>query len=190
MAEKITKTLVLPSEVQMTVGEGNRLTFKGPKGQLSKAFPSYRIKMKADKNNIIIEGSPKNKQTRVLVETISAHVRNMAEGLMFGYKYQLRVVYSHFPMSLQVEKGVVNVKNFLGEKFPRKAKIVGDTKVEVKGQDVTVMGTDKDAVGQTATNLEQKTKVKNKDIRRYQDGIYIVNIGNIEQKSGPVVEEL
>lgn len=190
MAGMIVKVLKLPGEVQATLVQSGKLTLKGPKGSITKDFTSYRIKIKIEGSNIRIEGTPDNKQTRVLVETISAHIRNMAEGLVYGYKYQLKVVYSHFPMSLQVEKGVVNIKNFLGEKFPRKAKIAGDAKVEVKGTDVIVSGIDKDAVGQTASNLELKTKVKNKDIRRYQDGIYIVETGNIDPKKGIVVEEI
>ncbi|MEI7961590.1 MAG: 50S ribosomal protein L6 [archaeon] len=190
MAGNIIKVLALPSEIHITLGGENKLTLKGPKGEITRAFKSYRINLSVSQNKITIEGSPENKQTRVLVETIAAHIRNMAEGTMYGYKFSLKVVYSHFPMSIAVEKGVVNVKNFLGEKFPRKAKIIGDTKVEVKGQDVTVSGIDKDEVGQTASNLEQKTKVKNKDIRRYQDGIYIVEMGNMEEKKGPVVEEI
>ena len=185
MAEKTIKTLALPSEIQIQLGVENKLTLKGPKGELSRTFKSYRIKLGVTQNKITIEGISDTKQTRVLVETIAAHIRNMVEGTMCGYKYSLKVVYSHFPMSLAVEKGVVNVKNFLGEKYARKVKIIGKTKVEVKWQDVTVSGIDKDEVGQTASNLEQKTKVKNKDIRRYKDGIYIVEMGNMEAKKGP-----
>ena len=106
----------------------------------------------------------------------------MTEGLVYGYEYKMKIVYSHFPMSIIVEKGIVNIKNFLGEKFPRKAKIVGDTKVVAKGQEVIVSGIDKEDVGQTASNLEQKSKVKGKDIRRYQDGIYLIEVGNIVPK--------
>ena len=112
----------------------------------------------------------------------------MAEGVMYGYKIELKIVYSHFPMSLQIEKGTVNIKNFLGEKFPRKAKILGATKVESKGQDVTITGVSKEEVGQTASNLELTTKVRGKDIRRYQDGIYIIANKNMEENKGKIVE--
>ena len=189
MAEFLAKTIKLPSELHATLA-GDTLTLKGPKGTLTRQFKSYRIKLSVDGNKIIVEGTPKNKQTDVLVETITSHIENMAEGLVYGYKYNLKVLYSHFPMSIQVEKDAVNIKNFLGEKFPRRTRIMGATKVEVKGQDITVSGTDKEAVGQTASNMERKTKVKNKDIRRYQDGIYIVETGNMEAKKAPAVEVL
>jgi len=189
MAEFLAKTIKLPSELQATLA-GDTLTLKGPKGTLTRQFKSYRIKLLIEGNKIIVEGTPKNKQTDVLVETITSHIENMAEGLVYGYKYNLKVLYSHFPMSIQVEKGAVSIKNFLGEKFPRRTRIMGATKVEVKGQDITVSGIDKEAVGQTASNMERKTKVKNKDIRRYQDGIYIVETGNMEAKNAPAVEIL
>ncbi len=182
MAGIMTKKIRLPQEVSVSIKEGNNVTLKGPKGELNRTFKTYRVKLSNEGNVITLTGSPNNKQTGVFVETISAHIRNMTEGLVYGYQYKMKVVYSHFPMSIAVEKGIVNIKNFLGEKFPRKAKIVGNTKVEAKGQEVTVSGINKEDVGQTASNLEQKSKVKGKDIRRYQDGIYLIEVGNIVPK--------
>jgi large subunit ribosomal protein L6 len=46
--------------------------------------------------------------------------------------------------------------------------------VEIRGQEVIVEGIDKEECGQTAANLEQATKIKDKDPRVFQDGIYIV----------------
>jgi len=43
----------------------------------------------------------------------------------------------------------------------------------VKGEDVIVTGIDRQAVGQTAANLELATKIKQKDLRKFLDGIYI-----------------
>lgn len=182
MAGTMVKKIKLPQEVNVSIKEGNAVTLKGPKGELSRTFKTHRVILTNEGNVITLTGSPNNKQTGVLVETISAHIRNMTEGLVYGYEYKMKMVYSHFPMSIAIEKGIVNIKNFLGEKFPRQAKIVGNTKVEVKGQDVTVSGTDREAVGQTASNLEQKSKVKGKDIRRYQDGIYLIEVTNMTPK--------
>ena len=66
------------------------------------------------------------------------------------------------------------IKNFLGEKQPRKTRIVGNTKLEVKGQEVTVSGCDKDAIGATIANLRTATKIKDKDPRVFQDGLYVI----------------
>ena len=187
MIESIVKTIKFPAEIAVKLTGENTVSLKGPKGELAREFKTHRIKMTMKGNDIILEGAPKNKQTDKLVETIVSHLSNMSEGLMNGYKYDLKVVYSHFPMSIAVDKAQVNIKNFLGEKFARVSRIRGNTKVEVKGQDITVSGNNKEDVGQTASNLERKTKVRNKDIRRYQDGIYVTERGNIsEQKSKPI----
>ncbi len=188
MTESIVKTLKMPSEIHIDLKDKDHLTLKGPKGTISKKFKTHRVTLTVKGNDIIVEGSPKNKQTDVLVETIVSHIKNMVEGLVAGYKYELKVVYSHFPMAIQVDKENVNIKNFLGEKFARKSKIFGATKVEIKGQDIVVTGINKEDVGQTSSNLERKTKVKNKDIRRYQDGIYIVATGNIDEHKGKFIE--
>ena len=70
------------------------------------------------------------------------------------------------------EKKVI-IENFIGEKFPRIAKIVGNVKVEVKGDDIIVQGLNLKEVSQTASNIEQATKIKKKDPRVFLDGIYI-----------------
>jgi large subunit ribosomal protein L6 len=188
MTASIEKTLKFPEKIQATLGKNNSVTITGPKGSLTKEFKTHRVKIEVKGNKIILEGKPKNKQTDVFVETIISHIKNMAEGVLLGYKYELKVMYSHFPMSMQVEKEFVSIKNFLGEKYPRKSRIIGETKVEVKGQDIIIKGINKEEVGQTASNLELKTKVKNKDIRRYQDGIYLVQKGNMEKSEGKIVE--
>jgi len=186
--ESIVKTIKFAEPVQAELAHGNFLTLKGPKGTASREFKTHRVKLIQEGNKIILEGKPGTKQTDVLIETTVSHIKNMAEGIMYGYKCKLKVIYSHFPMAIQPEKDVVSIKNFLGEKFPRKASIRGATKVEVKGQDITVTGINKEDVGQTAANMERKTKVKDKDIRRYQDGIYLVETGNIDEKKSNAIE--
>jgi large subunit ribosomal protein L6 len=109
-----------------------------------------------------------------MVGTIIAHIRNMVKGVTEGYTYRMRVVYSHFPITVKVEGDKVLIQNFLGESVPRVAKIVGDTKIEVKGQDIILTGCDKEAVGQTCGNIEQACRISKYDRRVFQDGIYIV----------------
>ena len=75
---------------------------------------------------------------------------------------------------MEVKGKEMLIKNFLGEKQPRKAKIPGQTKVEVKGQEVTVTGLSKEDVGQTIANIRSATRIRNRDSRVFQDGFYIV----------------
>jgi large subunit ribosomal protein L6 len=101
----------------------------------------------------------------------------MIKGVTEGFEYGMKIVYSHFPMKTTVKKDGFIIENFLGEAAPRKAKIVGETKVQISGDEVTVKGLNKEEVGQTAANIELATYIKHYDPRVFQDGIYIVNKG-------------
>ncbi|MFA5357937.1 MAG: 50S ribosomal protein L6 [archaeon] len=189
MVEKeLVQKVKVPEEISVEVIGKNGLILKSGKGTAEKVFKSHRLKISHAGNEIILEGSPANKQTRALLHSVVAHIKNMVEGLIYGYKYELKIVYSHFPLTAEVDGNNIKVKNFTGEKFNRRAKIVGDTKVTIKGQEVIITGIDKESVGQTVANLELSTKVRKKDIRRFQDGIYLIKAGNIEEKKGKLIE--
>ena len=89
----------------------------------------------------------------------------------------MKTVFSHFPIKTSVEGNQLVIQNFLGERFPRRADILENVKIEVKGENLILTSIDKEKVGQTAANIERATKVKNRDIRVFQDGIYIVKRG-------------
>jgi large subunit ribosomal protein L6 len=89
----------------------------------------------------------------------------------------MKTVFSHFPIKTIVEGNQLVIQNFLGERFPRRADILENVKIEVKGEILILTSIDKEKVGQTAANIERATKVKNRDIRVFQDGIYIVKRG-------------
>ncbi len=112
-----------------------------------------------------------------MLETIKAHINNMITGVTKGFTYKMKIVYAHFPMTVKVQGDKVIIENFLGERHPRKAKILGDTKVQVKGDEVHITGIDKEDVGQTMANIEQATKIKRRDPRVFQDGIYLISKG-------------
>ena len=86
----------------------------------------------------------------------------------------MEVHYAHFPMQVAVEGDDVVIENFLGEKAERRTPIRGDTEVQVDGEEVVLTGSNKEDVGQTAADIEQLTRVNDKDTRVFQDGVYIV----------------
>jgi len=110
-----------------------------------------------------------------MLGTIRSHITNMIKGVNEGFTYHMKIVYAHFPMTVKVAGNKVIIENFLGERYPRNAKIVGSSKVKVKGDQVTITGIDKEDVGQTMANLEQATKIKGRDPRVFQDGIYLTS---------------
>lgn len=143
---------------------------------------TFEIPFDARLNAIKIENSEvtfkpigrENKSKVACMRSTIAHVKNAFKGIDTGFSKKLQVVYSHFPVSIEVKDKTAVIKNFLGEKVPRLAPIIGDSKVEVKSQDISISGSSKYAVGQTANNLMAATKIKSKDRRVFQDGIYPV----------------
>jgi large subunit ribosomal protein L6 len=179
-ANEMVFRIVVPEGIEYSI-EGKKVTIKGPKGELNRVFDDHRVTLESKDKEIIISAKPVNKPTRAILMTSIAHIKNMIMGAKYAWKYELQVSYSHFPMTVEKGDGIVLVKNFLGEKHPRSAKIVGNTQVDVKGQDVVLTGFELEDVSQTAANIEQVTRVRGKDIRRFSDGIYLTNKGNQEE---------
>lgn len=155
----------MPEEVKLTV-DGCKITVSGPKGTASKEFSYPSIKLEARENELVIEGPLSMKNT------IEGHVSNMVRGVTAGYQQKLKILYSHFPISIEIKGREMLIKNFIGEKQPRKAKIAGATKVEIKGQEITLSSTSKEEIGQTIANMKSATKIRGRDSRVFQDGFY------------------
>lgn len=168
------RELTIPDDVTISV-DGMRVEVSGPKGKVERSFKTIRgIKIEKIGNKVRVSSEKERRKMKALVGTILAHIRNAIKGVKEGYTYKLRVVYSHFPITVKVEGDKVVIQNFLGETTPRVAKIVGGAKVEVKKREVIVSGIDKDEVAQTAGNIEQACRIVGKDRRRFMDGIYVV----------------
>jgi large subunit ribosomal protein L6 len=168
----IIETISVPEGVTATV-QALQVTVTA-KNEQSRTFSARGVSIKQENNSIVISGKPANKGVYAIVRSIKAHVNNMIAGSQSGYTAKMAVVFSHFPIKMEVKGNLVEIYNFTGEKKPRIARIVGETKVDVKGKDVTITGTNKEDVGQTCGNIEGITHVRGKDRRIYQDGIYIV----------------
>ena len=167
------KEVEIPEGV--TVELNDKVKVSGPKGSLERSLDLSRdIKIEKLNGKIRISSEKERRKIKALVGTIAAHLRNMIKGVKEGFTYKLKIVYSHFPINVKVEGDKVLIQNFLGERVPRVARIVGSAKVEVKGQEVFVSGIDIEEVGQTAANIEQACRIKGRDRRVFQDGIWIV----------------
>jgi large subunit ribosomal protein L6 len=97
----------------------------------------------------------------------------MITGVTKGYSYKLKIVFSHFPISVKVQDKSVLIENFTGERRARRVKIIGDVKVKIEPEDIIVEGVNLEDVSQTAANIEQATRVRRKDPRVFLDGIYV-----------------
>ena len=170
------RELKIPDGVKVTLEGDHHIRVKGPNGDITKDFSHVRgIKVRIEDKKVNFSTDfPKN-ATLALIKTIMSIVNNLIVGVQTNYKYVSKVAYSHFPCSVKVDKKnqKIIVENFLGERAPRIAKYPDNVKVEVKGEDVYFIGPDKEALGQTAANVKTACRIRKKDPRVFQDGVYL-----------------
>ncbi len=177
----VEKAVTLPPGISVEI-DGYTIAIKEGGKETAKQFKVNGISFKQEQDRLIVVGRPASRRMNALINTLSSHIKNMVKGLQEEYVYRLAMVYSHFPMNVVVKGNTVEINNFSGEKRARIAKIVAGATVTVKGKEVIVKSRDKEAAGQTAANIERATKVKGKDKRIYQDGIFIVEKAMQEKK--------
>ncbi len=180
IAGKLEETVIVPDGVKVA-RDGRVIKITGPNGELEKKLEDIRISIDVLDGEIHLFTKLPSKREKALLGTYASHLRNMVKGAQEDFTYKLKIVYSHFPMKVRADGKNVVVENFIGEEKPRKAKIVGDTKVKIQGDLITLSGPNKEHVGQSAANIEHATKIKKVDPRVFQDGIYL-----IEKAGNPV----
>ncbi|MEM0374431.1 MAG: 50S ribosomal protein L6 [Sulfolobaceae archaeon] len=165
----------IPKNVNVSI-EGNIIRVKGPKGELKRdlSIPiSKGILVTLQDQKIILEATFADRRKKALFYTTLAHLNNMIVGVTKGFRYYLKIIYTHFPISVKVVGNEVQISNLIGEKNIRRAKIEEGVKVSVKGDEVIVEGIDLEKVALTAARIEQATKISGFDRRVFSDGIYI-----------------
>jgi large subunit ribosomal protein L6 len=164
---EIPKNVVVKKEDQL-------ISVSGEKGTISRDFHRLPAFITIRNGTITIEPAGKRKRDLAMTNTARSILNNMFKGAEKGFRYKLKIVFAHFPISVKVKGRGVYVENFFGERSARVSRIVGDgTKVTITGDDVIVEGPSLEDVSQTAANIESSTKVKGKDQRVFLDGIYI-----------------
>ena len=136
-------------------------------------------------NSIRVDVWFANRKQLATVRTVVSHIDNMMVGVTRGFLYKMRFVYSHFPINVTLNGENVEIRNFLGEKRVRKIKLLDGVKyvrsADVKDQ-IELSGNDIAMVSLTAAQIQGQTNVRNKDLRKFLDGIYV-------SEKGPMPEE-
>jgi large subunit ribosomal protein L6 len=164
-----------PDGVHFTV-DGTSLKAKGPLGEVKRPFPSAALGLETEGAEIHLSLKiPANrKKAQALLHTWERHVANLAVGVTLGFQARMKIVAAHFPMKVQVKDSSLLIENFLGEKYPRTARLIPGVEAKVDGEFVILSGHDIEEVGQSAANIETATKIRDYDPRVFQDGIYII----------------
>lgn len=168
---EVSRTIEVPDDVDLTVKD-KIISVKGAKGNLTRDFSFATVAIDGEGKNVRIWAKWPRKKEAALVGTIESHIKNMITGVSKGYSYKMKIVFSHFPISIKQQGKSVLIENFTGERRPRRVKILGEVKVKIEAEDIILQGLDIEQVSQTAANIEQSTKVRGKDPRVFLDGIY------------------
>ena len=183
MRSKNTKKSIIE---KIEIPEGMRFIIENDKIILKKGEKELQRKinrtelLKKEDNQIIIETKNTTKEDLKFIGTLKAHIKNMLKGLQEGFVYKLKICSVHFPMNVSFdnEKSELIIKNFLGETAPRKAKILKNVEIKIEKDEIILSSFDKESVGQTAANIETATKIRGRDRRIFQDGIFITEKGD------------
>jgi large subunit ribosomal protein L6 len=174
-------TVEIIEGVNVTV-EGNVVKVSNGAINLSREFPHRALSIKVNNSAVDIENLLPNAKSRALVGTFRSHITNMIKGTQEPFVYKLKVCSLHFPMSVKISGNEITVQNFLGGKQAKKAKFPSTVKVSIEGELITVQCPDKELAGMVSSKIEQLTRVRNKDRRVFQDGIYMT------EKAGKKIE--
>lgn len=155
--------------------EANKVIVKAGDQQLAREFPIRSLSVSVSGNSVKVENKIDNSKSRALVGTFCTHIKNMIRGLQEPFVYKLRVCSAHFPMSVKHSGNEIQVQNFLGSKKPKKVKVPQGADIKIEGPDITITSADIELAGIVATRLEQSTRLRKKDRRVFQDGIFLVS---------------
>lgn len=174
MKHEISDQIEIPSGVACVL-DGRIIKCKKDSAELSRIITDMAISVKIENNKIHFNSQKGNRNQHKIIQSYIKHMANIFSGLSKKFVYKLQAANVHFPMTLKIVGDRLEINNFLGEKVPRKARILPGVLVEIKGQEITVSSHDKEAAGHTVTNIEKATKIRNRDRRIFQDGIYLVS---------------
>uniref|UniRef100_A0A0E0N8J1 ferredoxin--NADP(+) reductase n=1 Tax=Oryza rufipogon TaxID=4529 RepID=A0A0E0N8J1_ORYRU len=163
---------------------------EGPRGKLTRNFKHLNL----DFQLLEVEGVRKlqvdawfgTRRTMAAIRTAISHVQNLITGVTKGYRYKMRFVYAHFPINASITNSntAIEIRNFLGEKKVRKVDMLEGVTIlrsEKVKDELVLDGNDIELVSRSAALINQKCHVKNKDIRKFLDGIYVSDKGTITE---------
>ena len=166
------KILTLPSNVTLTVN-GNIVTVKGPKGELSTEINKH-ITVEVNGEEVVVKRD--NDNYKNFHGTANANIKNMIIGVSEGFEKKLEAVGVGYRFALKGNDLVVTA----GYSHPVEVKVPSGIKLEVPSNTVLfVRGADKQLVGEFAANVRKirpPEPYKGKGIR-YSDEHIIRKVG-------------
>ncbi|KHN02144.1 60S ribosomal protein L9-like [Glycine soja] len=178
------ETMNIPDGVSIKV-HAKVIEVEGPRGKLVRDFHHLNLDFQlitddGGKRKLKIDSWFGSRKTSAAL----SHVENLITGVTKGYRYKMRFVYAHFPINASIGNNSksIEIRNFLGEKKVRKVDMLEGVSVvrsEKVKDELVLDGNDIELVSRSCALINQKCHVKNKDIRKFLDGIYVSEKGTI-----------
>ncbi|KAI8872778.1 60S ribosomal protein-like protein L9 [Ramicandelaber brevisporus] len=179
--------VAIPEAVKVSV-KARKVTVTGPRGELKKDLGHLNVEIqRVSKTKLQVGVWHGDRKQKACIRTVCSLINNMITGVTKGYLYKMRYVYAHFPINVNITdsgKGI-EIRNFLGEKIIRKVDLLEGVTAEIstaQKDELILKGNDVQNVSQSAAQIQQSVLVKNKDIRKFLDGIYVSEKANIVQE--------
>ena len=142
------KVVVLPAGVEIKQ-DGNNITVKGPKGELTREFSSD-IKMNIEGNEVTFTRPNDSKEMKTIHGTTRANFNNMVVGVSEGFQKALELIGVGYRAQVQGNKLTLNV----GYSHPVEMTAPEGVTFEVPANtQVIVKGINKEVVGELAANI-------------------------------------
>ncbi|KAL9231503.1 hypothetical protein vseg_006726 [Gypsophila vaccaria] len=185
-------SMEIPEDITLKV-QAKILEVTGPRGTLTRDFKHFNLDFQITTNDdgkkiLKIDSWFGRKKSTASIRTAISHVENLITGVTKGYRYKMRMVYAHFPINASITNSNrgIEIRNFLGEKRVRKVDMLDGVTIlrsEKVKDELVLDGNDIELVSRSAALINQKCHVKNKDIRKFLDGIYVSEKGRIEEEA-------
>lgn len=180
--------LAIPEGVTVNI-KARSIHVTGPRGELKKDLKHIDVTFsKVSDKAIKITVHNGDRKHVAALRTVKSLIANLITGVTKGYKYKLRYVYAHFPINVNTVEidgqNFIEIRNFLGEKRVRHVKVFDGVTVEsstTQKDELILSGNSLEAVSQNAADIQQICRVRNKDIRKFLDGIYVSERGLINE---------
>ena len=176
------KTIPILPDVKVEI-KSRKVTVTGPRGTLTKEFKHLSVEMSTNGKEITVCVWFGNRKNIACVRTVCSHIHNLMVGVTKGFQYKMKTVYAHFPINLNIadDKKMIEIRNFLGDKYTRRVQMLDGVTCDTSNvkDEIVLEGNDLENVSQSAANISQSVYVTDKDIRKFLDGIYVHEKGNI-----------
>lgn len=139
----------IPTGVTVQI-EGQKVTVKGPKGELSRTFRN-EIAITQQENQLVVTPKEETNESRALWGLSRTLLANMVQGVTAGYEKKLEIEGVGYRASLEGDSLALQ----LGFSHPVKVKKPEDMSISVEKNVITVGGIDKEQVGQFAAKIRK-----------------------------------